>query len=225
MCRPAQSTVITLTPRIRIGAYRMVLLVSMERSGCVVAKGRGMPRTRDMVRPRSARSMRARHLFNSLWLLLLVALRPGCAQERSEPACSACHDQNQKLQLSAHAALACTTCHQRHEPYPHPAGIPKPGCGQCHTNVAGEHAQSAHGEALKQGNAGAPDCAVCECAGDEPASPHSWAKGSRALHGRLCRPEPQQRLDRRRGRAHCHDTAAVALKAGSQTVPVATAFT
>jgi len=136
--------------------------VSTERGGCLVAKNRGMPCIQDKGgQPHPARIMRARHVLNCLWLVLLVELRPGWAQKTVESACTACHDQSQKLQVSAHAAMGCGACHKRHERYPHPGGIPKPSCGQCHSNVAGEHAQSVHGEALKRSNAAAPDCGLC----------------------------------------------------------------
>jgi hypothetical protein len=70
-----------------------------------VARGRGMLWGRDWARaPHSARMMRVRQVLNTLWFLLLVALRPGCAQGASARACSVCHDQSQKLQLSVHAA-------------------------------------------------------------------------------------------------------------------------
>jgi cytochrome b subunit of formate dehydrogenase len=49
----------------------------------------------------------------------------------------------------------------RHEDYPHPDGIAKLDCSQCHARQASEHGQSVHGQAIKQGNASAPDCSVC----------------------------------------------------------------
>jgi len=76
--------------------------------------------------------------------------------------CASCHaDQAKKIQGTAHADVGCATCHQRHETYPHPAGVPKPQCAQCHATIVGEHAASVHGQALKQGNQAAPTCDVC----------------------------------------------------------------
>ena len=43
----------------------------------------------------------------------------------------------QKLAKSAHAGLPCDTCHESHEKYPHPAGIPKPVCATCHAGPGG----------------------------------------------------------------------------------------
>jgi cytochrome b subunit of formate dehydrogenase len=77
------------------------------------------------------------------------------------PSCVSCHDQGQKLSTSAHAALGCTSCHEKHEVYPHPTGVPKPDCAQCHADIAGQHAASVHGQELKRGNAAAPTCGVC----------------------------------------------------------------
>jgi len=76
--------------------------------------------------------------------------------------CASCHaDQVKKIQASAHAEVGCTTCHAKHEGYPHPAGVPKPQCSECHADIVGEHAASVHGQALKHGNSAAPTCGVC----------------------------------------------------------------
>ncbi len=105
--------------------------------------------------------MSVRQVGTTLGMVLYVIVFPALCENPKEPSCNSCHDQGQKLQTSAHETLACTTCHVRHEDYPHPAGIPKPTCGQCHAKQVGEHARSVHGQALKQGKAAAPDCAVC----------------------------------------------------------------
>ena len=98
------------------------------------------------------------------------------AAETAPPAeCTSCHDQGQKLAKSAHAGLTCDTCHESHEKYPHPANIPKPVCGTCHTDQAGDYAQSVHGLARKAGNDGAPDCGVCHGSAHELLSPGSEA--------------------------------------------------
>jgi cytochrome b subunit of formate dehydrogenase len=87
--------------------------------------------------------------------------------ETAEGTCSACHDRGKKLAVSAHAALTCVSCHARHEDFPHPAGVAKPACSQCHAEIAAQHARSVHGQALKNGNAAAPDCAVCHSSAHE----------------------------------------------------------
>lgn len=84
----------------------------------------------------------------------------GLAQA-TDGGCAACHDQGKKLAASAHADLDCGSCHEKHEAYPHPTGVPKPACSQCHADVAAQYARSAHGQAVKKGNAAAPDCGVC----------------------------------------------------------------
>lgn len=103
--------------------------------------------------------MLTRIVFAILALCILGPVSSAVAQ--ATEGCNACHDQEQKLKTSAHAALGCASCHPKHEQYPHPAGLKKPGCAQCHVEVAGEQARSAHGEALKKGNEAAPTCAVC----------------------------------------------------------------
>jgi len=96
-------------------------------------------------------------------LSLVACVLPGSgwAQRPTEPSCSSCHDQGEKLQRSAHASVGCASCHLHHEEYPHPAGIPKPACDRCHAKVVVEHAQSVHGQALRNGNTTAPDCEMC----------------------------------------------------------------
>lgn len=106
-------------------------------------------------------------------LLLGAAAKVYGADPPPSAACSSCHDQSQKLDKSAHAGLTCDTCHASHEKYPHPAGIPKPVCNTCHQNQAGDYARGVHGHALKAGNEGAPDCAVCHGSAHELISPKS----------------------------------------------------
>src|SRR5215471_8470184 len=86
-----------------------------------------------------------------LGLFFLGAAGTGLqAADTAKPAdCSSCHEQAQKLEKSAHAALSCDTCHESHEKYPHPAGLPKPACITCHQDQAGDYAGSAHGLARK----------------------------------------------------------------------------
>jgi cytochrome b subunit of formate dehydrogenase len=89
--------------------------------------------------------------------------------------CSSCHEQAQKLEKSAHAGLPCDTCHDSHDKYPHPAGIPKPVCTTCHQDQAGDYASGVHGQARKNGNEGAPDCALCHGSAHELLTPKSQA--------------------------------------------------
>ena len=89
--------------------------------------------------------------------------------------CTSCHDQGTKLAKSAHAGLACESCHQSHETYPHPANIPKPVCATCHPGEAGDYASGVHGQARKNGNEGAPDCSLCHGSAHELLPPKSQA--------------------------------------------------
>src|SRR5215831_10725177 len=73
--------------------------------------------------------------------LFLLFVWGGCAKAAD---CAECHDQAQKIAKSAHTGLDCTTCHDSHEKYPHPAGVAKPVCANCHTDQAGDYARSAH---------------------------------------------------------------------------------
>jgi cytochrome b subunit of formate dehydrogenase len=98
------------------------------------------------------------------------------AQTDGAPQCSSCHDQEQKLKKSAHAALSCETCHENHDKYPHPtvAGkpAPKPECAACHDAEGQDYARSVHGLAAKRGDA-APDCELCHGSAHELARPRS----------------------------------------------------
>jgi cytochrome b subunit of formate dehydrogenase len=104
--------------------------------------------------------MRARILTFFLTFVFLGALQAALAGSADE-ACAGCHEQAKQIQGSPHAALGCTGCHEKHESYPHPANVPKPECSQCHADIAAKHAGSVHGQAIKNGNTAAPDCAVC----------------------------------------------------------------
>ena len=101
----------------------------------------------------------------SLVLLVVVcaaAVLPGFAEET----CTGCHDQGQKLAKSAHASLACGSCHVKHDEFPHAAKIPKPICTDCHTQQGADYELSVHGQAAKKG-AAAPDCSMCHGAAHE----------------------------------------------------------
>ncbi len=93
----------------------------------------------------------------AFWGSVSLSLAQSAGEE-----CASCHEeQAKKIQGTAHADVGCPTCHQRHETYPHPAGVPKPKCSECHADVSGEHAASVHGQALRAGNQAAPTCDVC----------------------------------------------------------------
>jgi cytochrome b subunit of formate dehydrogenase len=116
--------------------------------------------------------------LGSAWIGLLLGAalaNPLAAASAPSAACSTCHDQGQKLEKSAHAGLPCDTCHESHEKYPHPAGIAKPVCSGCHPDQAGDYALGVHGQARKNGNEGAPDCAVCHGSAHELLAPGSQA--------------------------------------------------
>ena len=107
---------------------------------------------------------------------LLAVLLAAAGALHAQPAdCSSCHEQAQKLARSAHAAVACASCHVRHDTYPHPAETPKPACATCHQNQASDYQQSAHGLAARKGNTGAPDCALCHGSAHEMAAPKTEA--------------------------------------------------
>jgi cytochrome b subunit of formate dehydrogenase len=109
------------------------------------------------------------------WLAMGAAGNCLFALETPNADCLSCHDQGQKIEKSAHAGLACTTCHASHDQYPHRAGIPKPSCTTCHANQAGDYAGGVHGQARQSGNQGAPDCALCHGSAHELLTPKSQA--------------------------------------------------
>ncbi|MGA2268617.1 MAG: cytochrome b/b6 domain-containing protein [Bryobacteraceae bacterium] len=116
--------------------------------------------------------------LGSRWIALLLGAacaNPLAAANAPTQECSACHNQGQKLEKSAHSGLPCDTCHESHEKYPHPAGISKPVCTSCHQDQAGDYANGVHGQARKMGNEGAPDCALCHGSAHELLSPESPA--------------------------------------------------
>jgi cytochrome b subunit of formate dehydrogenase len=116
--------------------------------------------------------------LGSAWIGLLLGAAFAHSLAAASPpaaACSTCHDQGQKLEKSAHAGLPCDTCHESHEKYPHPAGIAKPVCAACHQDQAGDYALGVHGQARKNGNEGAPDCALCHGSAHELLAPRSQA--------------------------------------------------
>jgi formate dehydrogenase gamma subunit len=75
--------------------------------------------------------------------------------------CAGCHEQESKLKDSAHAAVACSSCHQKHEEYPHPENTPKPQCSTCHAAVVQDYERSEHAAQIRQGQGSAPECSTC----------------------------------------------------------------
>jgi cytochrome b subunit of formate dehydrogenase len=116
--------------------------------------------------------------FAILGFLVVLVVFAGANAWAAAPAkasCTDCHEQGAKLAKSAHAGLTCDTCHESHDQYPHPANIPKPVCGNCHTDQAGDYSQGVHGQARAHGNESAPDCALCHGSAHELLSPKSQA--------------------------------------------------
>ncbi len=105
-------------------------------------------------------------------ILFAGAVLCGWAQQSADGQCAGCHDVDQKVSKSAHHSVGCTTCHAKHEEYPHPANILKPECGSCHTDQAEQYSTSIHSEAAKAGKP-APDCTVCHGAAHEIIKPAS----------------------------------------------------
>ena len=106
-----------------------------------------------------------------LWWWAAVAAQPSLGAD--DTTCVACHDeQGQKLAKSAHASVACASCHLKHDDYPHPANVPKPLCSQCHQGQEKDYERGVHGQAAKA-NAAAPDCGLCHGAAHELLRPRS----------------------------------------------------
>jgi cytochrome b subunit of formate dehydrogenase len=107
-------------------------------------------------------------------LMVWLAATTGLALATDNSVCTACHDeQGAKLVKSAHAAVACASCHVKHDEYPHPANVPKPACSQCHQGQQADYDSGVHGQATKSGNAAAPDCGMCHGAAHELLPPKS----------------------------------------------------
>jgi cytochrome b subunit of formate dehydrogenase len=107
-------------------------------------------------------------------LLLWTAAAGSLARAADNSVCTACHDdQGAKLGKSAHATVACASCHVKHDEYPHPANVPKPVCRQCHQGQEADYERGVHGQAIKNGNAAAPDCGMCHGTAHELLRPKS----------------------------------------------------
>ncbi|HET6936235.1 MAG TPA: cytochrome b/b6 domain-containing protein [Candidatus Angelobacter sp.] len=84
------------------------------------------------------------------------------ANAPNNDACTSCHsDVADKVKGKVHGAVACQTCHVKHEDYPHPDNVAKPACSTCHSTMAKDYANSAHAQAVKKGNGAAPECSTC----------------------------------------------------------------
>jgi hypothetical protein len=94
--------------------------------------------------------------------------------------CAECHDVEAKLAKSAHANVACSSCHLKHDDYPHPDNQPKPQCATCHAAEAQNYAQSVHGLEVRRGNSMAPGCDTCHGAAHELVATHTfeWKKAT-----------------------------------------------
>jgi cytochrome b subunit of formate dehydrogenase len=122
-----------------------------------------------------ARNLQGSRLGSAVFAAILLAGGFRLAAADSTPECTSCHEQGQKLAKSAHAALTCDTCHESHDKYPHPEGVAKPACTNCHIDQAGDYASGVHGLARKSGNEGAPDCALCHGSAHELLPPKTQA--------------------------------------------------
>jgi hypothetical protein len=94
-----------------------------------------------------------------LCLLWIAALASTAAAQSQD--CGQCHDQAHNISGTAHAVVGCQACHPRHNEYPHPTGIAKPACANCHQDVSARNGLGVHGLARAKGNEAAPDCAAC----------------------------------------------------------------
>jgi Domain of unknown function (DUF4405)/Cytochrome c3 len=109
-------------------------------------------------------------------LLLLAAASTAAAQPAPlapNELCMSCHDKVKKPAGAVHASVACASCHEKRDDYPHPADAPKPACTNCHDSVRQAYARSVHAQEKNKGNAMAPDCGVCHGTAHEAVSPRS----------------------------------------------------
>lgn len=128
--------------------------------------------------------MKRKYLPLSLWAILGSLLAVAHAEGAVKVNCAECHDQAKKIAGTAHTTLSCTGCHKKHETFPHPPGIPKPSCIQCHADVAGRYRLGVHGMARARGNGDAPDCG--ECHGDVHAVNRTGTEAFRKAIPGIC---------------------------------------
>ena len=152
--------------------------------------------------------------FRSLGLFAGVAGANLYAAGDAAPECTSCHEQGQKLAKSAHAALACDTCHESHEKFPTPRISPNRPAPPATPTRRATTTRASTARPAKDGNEGAPDCALCHGSAHELLPPKSQAfrsGGSRYLRHvphRGGRAVPRQRARPGAGPRH-HAGAAV----------------
>jgi formate dehydrogenase gamma subunit len=107
--------------------------------------------------------MALRHFFRGFLLsaALAAALLAVPGGDAFAAACGACHDQPREIAGTVHQVLSCLDCHPGFRRVPHPAGVPKPSCVDCHEDAAARTALGVHGAALARGDLDAPDCSAC----------------------------------------------------------------
>ncbi|MGC4052323.1 MAG: multiheme c-type cytochrome [Paludibaculum sp.] len=81
---------------------------------------------------------------------LWAGQKPVPAPTSPNTVCLDCHDQGAKLDKSAHSKVACSSCHLKHDQYPHPENLPKPVCVTCHEQPANDYSQSEHAQQMKR---------------------------------------------------------------------------
>ena len=94
-------------------------------------------------------------------LLATAAWAQRPAPSAPDTVCADCHEVKAKVEVSAHKAVACASCHLNHQEYPHPEKQPKPRCSDCHDAIVQEYNRSIHAREIQKGNEGAPNCAFC----------------------------------------------------------------
>jgi hypothetical protein len=95
------------------------------------------------------------------------------AQAADNSACMACHDQGDGVLKSAHASLACATCHVKHDSFPHPDDVPKPACGQCHQGQAADLKRGVYGMSATRDRTAGLDCSGCHGGAHDVLQPES----------------------------------------------------
>jgi cytochrome b subunit of formate dehydrogenase len=96
-------------------------------------------------------------LSAALWAAVLGV----SGRDAGAASCDACHDQPREIAGTVHAVMSCLDCHPGYEKVPHPSGVPKPACAECHEDAAARTALGVHGPAAARGDEDAPVCATC----------------------------------------------------------------
>jgi len=95
---------------------------------------------------------------------LIILLLSGAAYAVENNECLACHGEDinhDVFNSSIHGSNLCTSCHVEIKALPHPEGLKKPTCNQCHRIEAEIYNSSDHGVALKAGVNEAASCRNC----------------------------------------------------------------